>query len=129
MGKSSERYEYEKTEEFRIKHRAYEKEFRRRFPEKTLYRSCRKRAKRQGIEFSIEETDIVIPDFCPVLLQPLEYCGEDRRYWPSVDRVDNSKGYIKGNVRVISYKANMMKSDFTIEQVKNLLKLMEEHHE
>ena len=47
---------------------------------------------------------------------------------PSVDRVVPSLGYVKGNVHVISHRANSMKSDATIENVRALLAYMERHH-
>lgn len=118
---------YRSTEEYKENHREWEKDYRRRFPEKALLRSCRKRARREGREFELEESDIIIPAICPILETPIVYASEIRGEWPSVDRVDNSKGYIKGNVRVISYKANRLKGDMTLKQVRNLLALMEEH--
>ena len=39
---------------------------------------------------------------------------------PALDRLDNAKGYVKGNVVVISYKANRMKSNATIDEIVRL---------
>lgn len=73
------------------------------------------RAKKAGIEFSLKETDVSIPLHCPYL--GIELTTEVGNGWlpsaASLDRVDNSKGYVPGNVRVISLKANKMKSNCT----------------
>jgi len=61
----------------------------------------------------------MIPDVCPILLVPLEKYNKNRA--PSLDRIDNSKGYIKGNVRVISNRANIMKGDMSLEDIERLL--------
>lgn len=42
-----------------------------------------------------------------------EFQGSARLpFGPSVDRVDNSRGYIKGNIRVTTVMANLARSDF-----------------
>lgn len=41
---------------------------------------------------------------------------------PSLDRIDSSKGYVKGNVRVISARANMLKNNATVEELTLVLK-------
>lgn len=90
-------------------------------PEWNLLRSARTRvrAKSSQIEFTITEADVVIPEFCPYLgikLQP----GTDGKQCdssPSLDRIDNAKGYVPGNVEVISYAANRAKSSLTAEQL------------
>ena len=80
--------------------------------EKSLLKSALIRAKKKGLDFNIDETDIVIPQKCPVLGIPLKL-GEGRPISnsPTLDRIEPSKGYVKGNVMVISYKANTIKSD------------------
>lgn len=115
---------YRASPDYNEKQRRWSREDRRQNPEKSLHRSCRKRSLKSGLDFDIDISDIVIPEKCPILEEPLMYCGPDRLYWPTVDRIDNTKGYVKGNVRVISYKANMMKCDMLLWQVENLIAYM-----
>jgi hypothetical protein len=88
--------------------------------DKYLLYQIRARAKKFGIPFDLELGDVQVPEECPILGIPLFRnvgkngpCGNS----PSVDRIDPKKGYIKGNVWVISQKANTMKSDATIEEL------------
>ena len=88
---------------------------------KLLYSNIKSRCKRIGREFSIELEDILIPEKCPVFGFDLK--REDRQTWmcaPSVDRIDSSKGYIKGNITVVSRRANIIKRDATIEELEQL---------
>jgi hypothetical protein len=89
-------------------------------PDRYLWRSAKNRAQMKGIEFTITPDDVQVPTHCPVLLKPLGPVagGQDRRYSPSLDRIDPSKGYVPGNVRVISGLANTMKSCATEEELK-----------
>lgn len=83
-----------------------------------MWKAAKVRAESKGIEFNIEESDITIPDKCPLLETPLVFGTKDSYdYSPSLDRIDNTKGYIKGNIWVISKKANTMKSSATFEEL------------
>lgn len=89
---------------------------------KLLYKNIKSRCKRIGREFSIELEDIIIPEKCPVF--GFELKREDKQTWmcaPSVDRIDSSKGYIKGNITVVSRRANILKRDATIDELEQLL--------
>lgn len=84
-------------------------------PEKYHLIAARQRAKRHGIEFNLDLSDIVIPEVCPILKKPF---ARKTQYASSLDRIDPSKGYIKGNVQVISRKANVMKNDATEDELR-----------
>jgi hypothetical protein len=88
-------------------------------PDRFLLSRAKSRSKKKGLEFNIDITDIDVPIICPILGIPIikEYKkgtkGGPSPNSPSLDRIDNSKGYVKGNVRVISHKANTMKHNAT----------------
>lgn len=87
-------------------------------PERYMLKAAKTRAKKRGQEFTISIEDIVIPTHCPIMKEPLEFIpGRYHNYSPSLDRIDSTKGYIKGNIQVISSLANRMKWDATQEQL------------
>ena len=88
---------------------------------------ARHRAKMIGREFDITVDDIEVVTICPVLgieMKP-NFSGRAKPNSPTIDRIDNSKGYIKGNVRMISYRANMLKRDAGVDEIRMLLAYME----
>ena len=88
--------------------------------EKFLVWCARHRAKKSGVAFSITEADVMIPESCPILGIPLFMGTRHNPNSPSLDRVDNTLGYVKGNVQVISYRANALKKDASIKELKGL---------
>jgi hypothetical protein len=86
------------------------------------------RCKKKGLDFNLEESDLVLPTSCPVLGIPL-YMGLGVTDHNSihVDRVDNDKGYIKGNIQIISGRANFIKGDTTLKEIEAVAKYMREH--
>lgn len=94
-------------------------------PEKRLYNAAKYRSSKNGLEFNISLSDIKIPDVCPVLGIPLVQGNEEFNNSPSLDRIDSTKGYIVGNIQVISQRANTIKRDATLEELKLLVKHLE----
>ncbi len=86
-----------------------------------MLRTARWNAKRRGFEFTITLADIVIPAVCPVLGIPIMFDGK-RDNMPSLDRIDGRLGYAKGNVIVVSWRANWLKSNATNEELELLAK-------
>lgn len=99
----------------REKRKQYSRQFRANFPEKKLLRAAKDRAKKFDLPCSVTIEDIVIPEMCPILQVQLK---AGTRYAPSLDRFNPRLGYIKGNVWVISRKANVMKNDASFEELK-----------
>lgn len=80
---------------------------------------CKERARKDNIPFDLTVEDIIIPEKCPYLGITLTHSlGEGQLLSnSSIDRVDPSKGYVKGNVEIISRLANTMKSCATKDQL------------
>ena len=87
-----------------------------------MYSRAKSRAKKNGLEFSIEKEDIIIPEVCPLLNVKFSntYLNPDDNpdYVPSLDRLNNELGYTKDNIWVISWKANRMKNTSTLAELK-----------
>jgi endogenous inhibitor of DNA gyrase (YacG/DUF329 family) len=84
-----------------------------------------RRARKKDLEFNLTPQDIPeIPEYCPILNIKLEKNNGagPKDYSPSLDRIDSTKGYIVGNIRIISNRANRIKSDSTFEEIELLYK-------
>jgi hypothetical protein len=81
-----------------------------------LHKEAFRRARRKGLEFSITPNDITAPEYCPVF-PSMKLDSHDLHHCPTLDRLNNSKGYIPGNVRVISHRANSIKGFATAEEL------------
>jgi hypothetical protein len=91
-----------------------------------MFHAAKRRAKARNIPFDISREDINIPEICPFLGTPLEHNNSSRSApaptSPSLDRIVPSLGYTKGNVRVLSLRANLIKQDATLEELELLVK-------
>ena len=101
--------------------------------QKLLY-AARGRARKSGLPCTITVDDIVIPEICPVLGIPLfPSVGNGRKHpalipnSPSVDRLDNDKGYTPDNIRVISMRANDIKSNATLDELEAVVAYVKEN--
>lgn len=85
--------------------------------EMKMFWGAKKRAKEKDLAFNIEPSDILIPKTCPYLGIPIFVNGKKQTpNSPALDRVDSSKGYVKGNIQVLSNRANTMKHDAAFEE-------------
>tara|TARA_Y100001973_G_C5160678_1_gene313347 strand:- start:719 stop:1231 length:513 start_codon:yes stop_codon:yes gene_type:complete len=96
--------------------------------------SLRGRAKEKNLDFNLDKEflKIIFPkdNKCPALKIKFKTGNEGGRYnSPSVDRIDNSKGYVKGNIIWVSNLANMIMSSGTPQQVLDVGKFFKEQME
>lgn len=125
----------QRLEEYREKRRHYrernkdairkkQREIYEKNAERYVWTNLKGRAARMGIPFNIEPEDLTPPEFCPVLGIRLERVRVDGRSRgkaiessPSVDRIIPELGYVKGNIIIVSYKANRIKNNATINEL------------
>jgi hypothetical protein len=106
--------------------RGYYMQSTRMYWDRWLLNGTKHRAKKKGLPFNLTIEDFKIPDICPVLNIPIiPHSGSFYDNSPSMDRLIPSLGYIKGNVRMISYRANAIKRDATLEELKAIIAYME----
>lgn len=78
------------------------------------------RSKRSNIPFdlTVEYVQSIMPSECPVLKHPFITDGTNRDYMWSLDRIVPDLGYVIGNVNVISWKANRLRSNASADELK-----------
>lgn len=92
--------------------------------------AAKARAAKRGIPFTISLDDLHFPKVCPILGVEMTFglghgmsmglAVRDTRY--SIDRINNDLGYIPGNVVVISYRANRLKSDSRLDELEKIVR-------
>lgn len=95
-----------------------------------LYAVCRdkfrrKKANSHKHEWSVTFGELDWPTHCPVLGIELDYFAESRQEnSPSFDRIDSTIGYVTGNVKIISWRANRIKNDGTVEEHEKIIEYL-----
>jgi hypothetical protein len=82
--------------------------------------SAKKRADALCVPYDLDAKYIesICPDICPIFKIELKFGGGNKgKNSASLDRIKPSLGYVKGNVRVISYLANLMKNEASDEEL------------
>lgn len=94
---------------------------------KSSLRTAKARAERYQVPFDISVEDLEVGDYCPVFGTKFSWGNKITKDTPSLDRVVPELGYVKGNVRVISMKANRAKSNSSVEELEKILEYMKCH--
>lgn len=114
---SNKRAEYHKENKTRISEKGIQR--RSNFPISKILKQAQSSANRKQLDFNLDASDIVIPEFCKYLgikLTNIQGNGfVDSNI--SIDRIDPTKGYVKGNVEIISRKANIMKNNASKDEL------------
>lgn len=96
-------------------------------PERYLLARVRQRHTKKfpKIPCDLEASDLLVPAHCPVFGYRMRWESFWRR--PTVDRIDNSKGYVKGNVVIVSQRANQLKNDSTLDELRAIIKFYQQY--
>ena len=108
--RDKKQYELDKDNEVRGRHR--------------FFIQLKARARKANLPFDLEESDLIIPDVCPVLGIPLKGWLQNTKAEansPSIDRIVSAKGDVKGNVQIISWRANKLRADASVQELECVL--------
>ena len=99
-------------------------------PHVRLFHLAKRRALKKGLLFTITMQDVKTKfpkdNICPVTKKPFLFGMDNRDSNPSIDRIDNTKGYTYDNIAVVSYIANRIKNNLTnFDIFKNIVNFYE----
>jgi hypothetical protein len=89
----------------------------------------RSRHKKERAKIPYEVYKALYVTHCPLLGLKLTYTnfkGNTPANYASLDRIDSTKGYVEGNIQILSFRANCIKGDATLKEMQLLLKNWEQ---
>jgi hypothetical protein len=104
----------------------WQRDRRRAQPIVRMLQEARVRASKRGLAFGITADDLRWPSVCPVLGIAISMAAGPRADCsPSIDRIDTARGYVPGNVAIISWRANRLKNDATLAELRAIVTYIE----
>ena len=104
------------------------KEWHKNNKQRGMLKAAKTRSKALGIPFNLSIEDIAIPDACPIFGISLFFTDGGRTdNTPSLDKIKPELGYVKGNVRVVSWRANRLKCDGSLEEFESIVRYLKEN--
>ena len=88
-----------------------------RYLKASMVYDAKERAKKKNMDFNLVKKDIHFPEVCPVFNIKLEHGRKNWKSSPTIDRIDNNKGYVLDNCIVVSCIANTIKNSATPKQI------------
>lgn len=86
-----------------------------------LLSNAKTRAKKFSVPFDLHIEDIIIPECCPALGIKLSHgVKSPTGASPSLDRLIPELGYVRGNISIISHRANSIKNDATATELRRV---------
>lgn len=122
------RLTYRARDDVKLLRCQYEKNRRRKNPVHNLFKRVERRCREIGIPFYLREEDVVIPWLCPVLGIELSQDGTKDQL-PTIDRIDPNGVYSKENIIVMSMRANRIKNDASLDELKKIILFLERLYE
>lgn len=122
--------EYEKSNVRRQKNKEWREQKRSEDRFRFVWYAAKRRAKLAGVSFTITKQDIIdifpLDGKCPMLGMELQFSNKvSRDDSPSLDRVIPELGYVPGNIQLISYRANRIKNDASLVELKKIVAFLE----
>jgi hypothetical protein len=104
-------------------------------PIKYMLYNAKQRAKKRGLEYSIDINKLHIPTHCPIFGVELMYAGTGKtakgygayENAASLDRIDPKKGYIDSNIIIVCWEANRSKALLTPDKFYMLARFYEKY--
>jgi hypothetical protein len=117
--KFREQYRKNNLKHYHLKGKIREKNKRLNNREAYIWKTAKKRAEKLKIPFNIKISDIIIPECCPLLgiKFNLNVMKKGDLTAPSLDKIIPELGYVQNNIRIISKKANLMKSNASVGEL------------
>lgn len=93
---------------------------------KTRINQCKSRAAKEELPFDLdlEYVKSIYTDVCPYLGIKMKLVATSGNSMDaiSIDKIIPALGYVKGNIQIISYKANVMKQDVDLNTLRTFAK-------